>query len=186
MKRRPNLFQKLCVMSHLNIQEPILERNNITLNIWYTTFNFSNFLFKITYKISDNFPSSAIIISRIVILHEDIYKLPTVWTLPLGVFNSTARFSFFHQPLFIDQKEMIVKYVKMTLSFDSMKSCANFKLPPPTINKIQTVLCFVKIFDENSKFIILLQSTLVLQTSCYNVAFLRKQPTFGERKEHRN
>ena len=78
MKRRPNLFQKLCVMSRLNIQEPILERNNITLNIWYTTFNFSNFLFKITYKISDNFPSSAIIISRIVILHEDIYKLPTV------------------------------------------------------------------------------------------------------------
>ena len=74
----------------------------------------------------------------------------------------------------------------MTLSFDSMKSCANFKLPPPTINKIQTVLCFVKIFDENSKFIILLQSTLVSQTSCYNVAFLRKQPTFGERKEHRN
>ena len=62
----------------------------------------------------------------------------------------------------------------MTLSFDSMKSCANFKLPPPTINKIQTVLCFVK------------QSTLVLQTSCYNVAFLRKQPTFGKRKEHRN
>ena len=72
MKRRPNLFQKLCVMSHLNIQEPILERNNITLNIWYTTFNFSNFLFKITYKISDTFPSLVIIISKIVILHEDI------------------------------------------------------------------------------------------------------------------
>ena len=157
-------------MSHLNIQEPILKRNNITLNIWYTTFNFSNFLFKITYKISDNFPSSAIIISRIVILHEDIYKLPTVWTLPLGVFNSTARSCFFHQPLFIDQKEMIVKYVKMTLSFDSIKSCcANFMLPPPTINKIQTVLCFVKIFDENSKFIILLQLQLL---SCRHLAIM--------------
>ena len=44
----------------------------------------------------------------------------------------------------------------------------------------------MKIFDENSKFITFLQSTLVLQTSCYNVAFLRKQWTFGERKEHRN
>ena len=73
MKRRPNLFQKLRVMSHLNIQEPILKRNNITLNIWYTKFNFSNFLFKITYKISDTFPSLVnIISSRIVILHEDI------------------------------------------------------------------------------------------------------------------
>lgn len=65
-------------MSHLNIQELILERNiNITLKIGYTTFNFSNFLFKITYKISDNFRSSVIVMSRIVISHEDM-NLPTV------------------------------------------------------------------------------------------------------------
>ena len=153
------------------MQEPILKRNNITLNIWYTTFNFSNFLFKITYKISDTFPSLVNIISRIVILHEDInYQQFEHFHWESSILQ--LAFLFFTSPCSQIRKKWLLNMLKQLFFFNRIKSCTNFELPPPTINKIQTVLCFVKIFDENSKFIILLQSTLVLQTSCYNVAFL--------------